>query len=183
LNEKNPFRTLSSREVYDNPWIRVVEHQVVKPRGGEGIYGVVHFKNRSVGVVPYDNGKIWLVGQYRFALGLYSWEIPEGGAPQGESLEACAERELREETGIRAGRLSKLFSMHVSNSASDEEAHLFLATELEHGPSAPEDTEELSVKALPLAEIMTLIEAGVITDGMTIAAIFKVALLEREGRL
>jgi ADP-ribose pyrophosphatase len=183
LSEDNPFRSLSSREVYDNPWIRVVEHQVVKPRGGEGIYGVVHFKNRAVGVVPYDNGKIWLVGQYRFALGLYSWEIPEGGAPYDEPLEACAQRELREETGLRAGRLSKLFSMHLSNSVSDEEAHLFLATELEHGVAEPEDTEELSVKALPLAEIMTLIEAGAITDSLTLAAIFRVALLEREGRL
>jgi 8-oxo-dGTP pyrophosphatase MutT (NUDIX family) len=183
LTEENPFRTLSSRTVYDNPWIRVVEHQVVKPRGGEGIYGVVHFKNRAVGVVPYDRGKIWLVGQYRFPLGFYSWEIPEGGAPPGESLEACAERELREETGLSAGRLSKLFSMHLSNSVSDEEAHVFLATELSQGAAAPEDTEELSVKALPLAEVMALIEQGVISDSITVAAMFRIALLEREGRL
>lgn len=183
MSEKNPFRTLSSREVYDNPWIRVIDHQVVKPRGGEGVYGVVHFKNRAVGVVPYDNGKIWLVGQYRFPLERYSWEIPEGGAPLGEPLETCALRELQEETGLRAGRLSKLFTMHISNSVTDEVAHVFLATELEPGPPAPEDTEELSVKALPLDEVMKLIEQAVITDSITVASIFRVALLQREGRL
>lgn len=183
MSERNPFRTLSSREVYDNPWIRVIDHQVVKPRGGEGVYGVVHFKNRAVGVVPYDNGKIWLVGQYRFPLERYSWEIPEGGAPPGEPLETCALRELQEETGLRAGRLSKLFTMHISNSVTDEVGHVFLATELEPGPSAPEDTEELSVKALPLDEVLALIEQGVITDSITVASIFRVALLKREGRL
>jgi 8-oxo-dGTP pyrophosphatase MutT (NUDIX family) len=183
LNERNPFRTLSSREVYDNPWIRVVEHQVQKPQGGAGIYGVVHFKNRAVGVVPYQDGEIWLVGQYRFPLGCYSWEIPEGGAPLDEAIEVCAARELREETGLSAGRLSKLFSMHLSNSVSDEVAHVFLATELELGKSSPEDTEVLSVKRLPLAEVLSLIEAGTITDSITVAATFRLALLEREGRL
>lgn len=183
MSEENPFRTLSSRQVYDNPWIRVVDHQVLKPRGGEGVYGVVHFKNRAVGVVPYDHGKIWLVGQYRFPLGRYSWEIPEGGAPFDEPLEACAERELREETGLRAGRLAKLFSMHLSNSVTDEEAHVFLASELSQGAPAPEDTEELRVKALPLPEVMALIERGEITDSISVAAIFRVVLLEREGRL
>lgn len=183
MSERNPFRTLSSREVYDNPWIRVVEHQVVKPRGGEGVYGVVHFKNRAVGVVPYDDGQIWLVGQYRFPLALYSWEIPEGGAPLDEPLDECARRELREETGLTAGRLSKLFSMHLSNSVTDEEAHVFLATELELGEAAPEDTEELSLKRLPLTEVLSLIEAGAITDSLTVTAIFRIALLARDGRL
>jgi 8-oxo-dGTP pyrophosphatase MutT (NUDIX family) len=183
LNERNPFRTLSSREVYDNPWIRVVEHQVLKPHGGEGVYGVVHFKNRAVGVVPYQDGEIWLVGQYRFPLGFYSWEIPEGGAALDERIEDCAARELREETGLSAGRLSKLFSMHLSNSVTDEVAHVFLATELELGTSCPDDTEVLSLKRLPLAEVLSLIEAGIITDSITVAATFRLALLEREGRL
>lgn len=183
MSGENPFRVLSSREVYDNPWIRVVDHQIVKPRGGEGVYGVVHFKNRAVGVVPYQDGKVWLVGQYRFPLQQYTWELPEGGAPFDEPLEACALRELREETGLIAGRLSRLFSMHVSNSVTDEVAYVFLATELTLGDAEPEDTEELRVKSLPLAEVMAQIERGEITDSITVAAIFRIALLEREGRL
>jgi 8-oxo-dGTP pyrophosphatase MutT (NUDIX family) len=182
-NPRNPYRVLASRVAYDNPWIRVTHHTIQTPRGSNGIYGVVHFKNRAVGVVPYEAGSIWLVGQYRFPLSFYSWEIPEGGAPEGEDPEACALRELAEETGLRARRIRPLFDMHLSNSISDERAHLYLATELEPGPSAPEDTEELTVRRVPLDEAYGMVLRGEITDSLSVAAIFRLMLMRHEGTL
>lgn len=183
MSEENPFKVLASREVYDNPWISVTEHRVEKPRGGEGIYGVVHFKNRAVGVVPYQDGHVWMVGQYRFALGRYSWEIPEGGAPGSEPIEECARRELLEETGLTARRLDHLLTMHLSNSVTDEVAHVFLARELSAGTSSPEDTEVLSVKRMALDEVHALIQKGEITDCLTVAGILQVLLLRAQGSL
>jgi 8-oxo-dGTP pyrophosphatase MutT (NUDIX family) len=174
---------LTSRDVYENPWIHVVEHRIEKPRGGEGIYGVVHFKNRAVGVVPYQDGQVWLVGQYRFALARYSWEIPEGGAPPGEALEDSARRELVEEAGLIAGRLEKLATLHLSNSVTDEEAHIYLASDLAPGPSSPEDTEVLQVKRLPLDDAHRLVRKGVITDVLSVFAIQELVLRRYEGTL
>lgn len=183
MSEENPFKVLASREVYDNPWISVTEHRVEKPRGGEGIYGVVHFKNRAVGVVPYQDGYVWMVGQYRFALGRYSWEIPEGGAPGSETIEECARRELAEETGLSARRLDHLVTLHLSNSVTDEVAHIFIARDLSPGAASPEDTEVLRVKRMPLEEVHSLIQKGEITDALTVTGILKVLLLRAQGLL
>src|SRR5271167_62330 len=143
----NPWRTLSSRLVYENPWIRVREDQVRRPDGLPGIYGVVEFKNRAVGVLPVEaDGSIWLVGQFRYPLRAYSWEIPEGGGLPSEMPEATARRELREETGFTAGRVELLSTSHLSNSVSDELAYLFRATELTPGEDCPEGTEKLEVR-------------------------------------
>jgi ADP-ribose pyrophosphatase len=180
---RNPFGLLSSRPVYDNPWIAVTEHLVSKPRGGDGIYGVVHFKNRAVGVVPYERGDIWLVGQWRFPLSRYSWEIPEGGAPFDEDVEACARRELEEEAGLVAGRLTPLLTMHLSNSVSDEVAHVFVATELTRGLVAPDDTEELALRRVSLEDAYREVLAGEITDSMSVAAIFRMKLMVHAGEL
>jgi 8-oxo-dGTP pyrophosphatase MutT (NUDIX family) len=187
-DEQNPFQILYSKNVYDNPWIRVVEHQVRNPKGKPGIYGVIHFKNRAVGVIPYENGKIWLVGQHRFPLDLYSWEIPAGGSPIGggaaESLEDTARRELREETGLRALSIEPIVKMHLSNSVTDEFAVIFLATKLERvGPANPEDTEVLKLKEVTLAEAYRQVVSGEITDSMSVAGILRLALMEREGAL
>jgi len=179
----NPFEVITTRTAYANDWIRVFEHQVLKPDGSPGLYGVVQYRNRAVGVVPYENGRLWLVGQWRFPLGHYSWEIPEGGSPPGEDLAATARRELREETGLEAAALELILEMHLSNSVSDEYAAVFLARGLTRGEAAPEDTERLTVHDVSLDDAYELVCAGTITDAISVAAILKLMLLSRDGRL
>lgn len=168
----NPWQTRSQKSVYDNPWIAVEHREVITPGGSDGIYGIVHFKNRAIGIVPLDEaGNIWLVGQYRYALDEYSWEIPEGGAPFGESALVAAQRELQEETGITASRWDELLQFTTSNSVTDERGVAFLARGLSFGAAAPEDTEDITVVKLPLARAIALIFEGVITDGLSIMAL------------
>ena len=168
----NPWTTLTEREVYSNPWIRVSHREVINPSGGKGIYGVVSFRNKAIGVIPVDEDlNTWLVGQYRYTLNEYSWEIPEGGGPEGEDPEDTAKRELLEETGISAGRLKMLAKIHTSNSVTDEEGFLFLASELILMEASPEETEELSVMKLPLAEAIRMVEDGRITDSLSMTGL------------
>ncbi|GAB4412455.1 MAG: NUDIX hydrolase [Bacteroidia bacterium] len=179
----NPWTTLASEIKYDNPWIRVTEHQVIHPNGQPGIYGVVGFKGRAVGVVPYEDGHIWMVGQYRYPLEQYSWEIPEGGSSPDEDTADTARRELREETGLTAGSLVSLFEMHLSNSATDEWAIVYLARDLVQGESAPEASEALHVRRMSLDEVYAEVEARRITDSMTVAAVYKLMLMRARGEL
>jgi len=173
----NPWKTRSSRLVYDNPWIRVREDEVLRPDGLPGIYGVVHFKNRAVGVLPVDQeGRIWLVGQYRYPLQAYSWEIPEGGSPESETPEATARRELREETGLTAGRLELIATAHLSNSVSDELAYVFRATELTLGTDEPEGSEQIAVRRLDWKEAVRMLRGGEITDSMSVIALLHEAV-------
>ncbi len=167
---KNPWTTLSSRETYSNPWIRVREDQVLNPSGGRGIYGVVEYKNRAVGVIPVDEeGFTWLVGQYRYTHHTYEWEIPEGGCPEGEELLDCARRELLEETGIMAQSFEMILDgIQLSNSVSDEVAYIYTARGLTFTDSQPEPTEKLQVKRLPLEEAIELARNGTIRDGMSV---------------
>jgi 8-oxo-dGTP pyrophosphatase MutT (NUDIX family) len=178
--EDNPWRTLSSREIYENPWIRVHEDQVVRPDGERGIYGVVHFKNIAVGVLPVDGDHVYLVGQYRYPLDLYSWEIPEGGCPPGEDPLAAARRELAEETGLRADHWEKLGEAHLSNSVSDEYAVWYLATGLTQGVASPEGSERLVVRRALFEEVLGDVRSGKITDSMTVMAVLNYALLRKE---
>lgn len=185
LGGENPWQTHSNRVAYENAWIRVVENQVTNPQGGRGIYGVVHFRNRAVGVVALDadNG-IWLVGQYRYALGCFEWEIPEGGAPAGEALEVCARRELEEETGIRAASLEPLLmGMELSNSVTDELAYVFLARGLTFHQSAPEATEKLTVRRVTLEEAFEMLDRGELRDSMTVAGLLKLRVEILLGRI
>ena len=175
---KNPWKILSSSPVYENNWINLTEYSVVNPGGGQGIYGKVHFKNRAVGIVPIDEeGNIYLVGQFRFALDAFSWEIPEGGAPFHEDLLDSAKRELKEETGIEARSWKKLLDIHLSNSVSDEIGHVYMATGLSYTDAEPEETEEIHVKKLPFDEAYQMVIDGEITDSMSIAGILRTKLL------
>lgn len=169
----NPWTTTSSRTVYENPWIRVREDQVIQPDGKPGIYGVVHFKNKAIGVLPVaENGDIWLVGQHRYPLDQYSWEIPEGGCPEGEDIEACARRELVEETGLTAEQLEPIATLHLSNSVSDEWGVVYRATGLTEGPSQPDGCERLEIRRLSFAEAEAMVARGEITDSLSVLAIF-----------
>jgi 8-oxo-dGTP pyrophosphatase MutT (NUDIX family) len=181
-DRSNPWQTVARRFVYENPWIRVREDQVLRPDGLPGIYGVVEFKNRAVGVLPVDHdGSIWLVGQYRYPLQAYSWEIPEGGSPDSESAEATAIRELREETGLLAGRMELMLTSHLSNSVSDELGYLFRATELTHGANDPEGTERIAVRRFEWDLAWRMLKSGEITDSLSVMALLNEAIRRLEG--
>ena len=174
------WKRLSRRTVFENPWFAVTEDHVVNPGGGENQYGVVHFKNKAVGIVPLDeDGNTWLVGQDRYTLGEYSWEIPMGGAPLDETPLAAAKRELKEETGLAAARWTQLMRLHTSNSVTDEEGIVFLAEELLQGEPAFEETERLEIRRLPLDDAIDMVIRGEITDAISVAAILRVASLRR----
>jgi 8-oxo-dGTP pyrophosphatase MutT (NUDIX family) len=180
----NPWTILGQRAVYDNKWIGVTEYQVLNPSGGEGIYGKVHFKSLAIGILPLDKDlNTWLVGQYRFPLDSYSWEIPEGGGDLLIEPEESARRELLEETGLVAHKWTWLQDLHLSNSVSDEKAILFLARDLEQREAMPEETEDLTVRKIPFAEAFEMVERGEITDAMAVAAIQKVQLMLLAGKL
>lgn len=170
--EGNPWKTKSAKEVYANPWIRIEHHEVVNPSGGDGIYGVVCFQNLAIGVVPVDaEMNTYLVGQFRYTLNQYSWEIPEGGGPKGEEPIETARRELLEETGLIARTWTMLCPIHTSNSVTDEAGFVFMAQDLEQGESEPEETEDLLVWKLPLAEAIAMVERGEITDSLSVAGL------------
>ena len=180
MAQHKPWKTLTSREVYDNRWIRVEEHDVINPAGGEGIYGKVHFKNKAIGIIPIDrDGNTWLVGHFRYTLNEFSWEIPEGGGPLGTDPLSAAQRELREETGLKAQRWELIMRFHTSNSVTDEEGFVFLAEDLEQGEQELEETEtDLQVRKLPFQEALNMVLRGEITDSMSVAGILKVARLK-----
>jgi len=181
---ENPWQVLSSREIYNNPWINLTEHQVVNPGGGKGIYGQVHFKNLAIGVVVLDEtDHTWLVGQYRFTLDEYSWEIPAGGCPLDSDPLETAKRELLEETGISANDWTEIQRMHLSNSVSDELAIIYLARDLGYGTAEPEETEQLQVQKIAFEDAYQMVSSGQITDSLSVAAILKLKLMKAEGNL
>lgn len=181
--QANPWTVLSSQIVYNNPWIEVTEHQVLNAAGNPGIYGVVHFHNLAVGVVPYSDGKIWMVGQYRFPLKAYSWEIPEGGGKMDVDPLESAKRELLEETGLTAEKYERLLEMDLSNSVSDERGIVYLATGLSQGVATPEEDEVLHLRQLSLEEAFGMADRGEIRDSLTVAALFRLRVMELEGKL
>ncbi|WP_183567854.1 NUDIX domain-containing protein [Mucilaginibacter sp. SP1R1] len=182
--EKNPWKITSEKDVYNNPWIGVTEYQVINPSGNPGIYGKVHFKNMAIGVLPLDDElNTYLVGQYRFPIDHYSWEMPEGGGPEGTDPLESAKRELLEETGLKASKWTEIQRMHLSNSVSDELSIIYLARGLAQFEAEPEDTEQLIIKKVPFAEVYRMVCDGEITDSMTVVAVLRVQLLLSENRL
>ena len=174
----NPWTTKERAKIYDNPWVTVYKDQVINPSGNDGIYGWVHFKNKAIGIIPLDEaGNTWLVGQYRYTLDEYSWEIPMGGGASEEEPLVSAQRELKEETGLSANQWTPIMRIHTSNSVTDEEGFIFVAQELTQGETEFEETEQLIVKKLPLSEAVAMVMDGKITDAISVAGILKVAKL------
>lgn len=172
---ENPWKTKSLEKIYDNPWITVEHHQVVNPSGRDGIYGKVHFKNKALAIIPIDaEGYTWLVGQYRYTLDEYAWEIPMGGGPHSVDILDSAKRELKEETGLTAVKWTQIMRIHTSNSVTDEEGFVFLAEELTHGETEFEETEQLQVKKIKLVDAIQMVMDGTITDAISIAGLLKV---------
>lgn len=175
---ENPWQVLGSNDVYDNPWFRVVEHEVIHPAGNPGVYGVVSFRNLAVGIIPLDDtDHTWIVGQYRFALNQYSWEIPMGGVPLDTDPLVGAQRELREETGLTANDWQQILSVRVSNSVTDESGVVYVATGLRQGRPDFDDTERIEIRRLPFAEALKMVIDGDITDCLSVAGILKLAAL------
>lgn len=176
MKTHNPWITKKTNEIYQNPWIRVEEHEIINPAGNDGIYGTIHFKNKAMAIIPIDQERnTWLVGQYRYPLDQYSWEVPMGGGPIGEDLLKSAKRELKEETGLTAQKWTEIMKIHTSNSVTDEEGIVYLAEDLTQGESEFEETEILHIRKLPFAEVLEMVMNGSITDGISIAGILKAA--------
>lgn len=184
FEEQNNWQTLRTEIVYDNPWIEVTHRDVINPSGGKGIYGKIHFKNVAIGIIPLDEMyNTWLVGQYRYTLGQYSWEIPEGGCPIDTSPLATAKRELLEETGIVASKWTPLLDIHTSNSVTDEFGHAFVAQGLTFQEAEPEETEDLQLIKLPLAAAFEKVMNNEITDSLSVAALMKCMWWKQQGKI
>jgi len=179
---ENPWQTISTETRYDNPWITVTHNKVINPAGNDGIYGKVHFKNKGIAILPLDHdNNTWLVGQYRYTVDTYSWEIPEGGGSDTSTPLESAQRELQEETGIVANRWTEFLYAHMSNSVSDEEAYGFIAQDLSFTDAQPEETEALARIKLPFDEALDMALNGKITDILSVTCLIKAAHLLEKG--
>jgi len=170
----NPWITHHSKTIFNNPWIELTEHDVTNPGGGKNLYGKVHFKNYALGVVALDEEmNTWLVGQWRYPLNAYSWEIPMGGGLLEHDRLDSAKKELKEETGITARNWKEVTKIHLPNSVSDEVGYGYLAQNLTFGETEFEETEDLEIKKLPFREAVQMCIDGEITDSLSVATILK----------
>lgn len=183
-DDANPWTVTGVTRPFENGWFGIDSNAVIHPGGEAGVYSVIRIRRLAVGVLPIDpDGQVHLVGQWRFPLGRYSWEMPEGGAEPGEAPLECARRELAEETGLSAGRLEPILEMDLSNSLTDEQAIIFLATELTPGEARPEPTEVLKRRRAPFREALARAADGRIRDSLTVAALLRAHHMAVTGRL
>jgi 8-oxo-dGTP pyrophosphatase MutT (NUDIX family) len=175
MNEApNPWTKLSSEVKYENPWIKVTEDKILNPAGNRGIYGVVHFKTHAIAIIPLDeHNNTWIVGQYRYPLSSYEWEVIEGGCPEGTALLDSARRELIEEAGLRAEEFELILEMQLSNSTTDELSYTYIARGLTYVGERPEEDEQLCIKKLPFEEVYQMVLCNEIRDGLAVASILR----------
>jgi len=180
----NPWKVLTSKDLYENEWIILQEDKVISPREKKSLYAWIKFKKRTVGIIALDEDKhLWLVGQYRYPIGQYSWEIPGGGALTDEDVLETAKRELKEETGLTANKWQLILHMYTCNSITDEEVFVFLAKELFHGKMELEETEHIILKKISSQVALEMINNGLITDAVSIAGLLKLMFNENISNL
>ncbi len=181
---ENPWTVIDKLEVYASPWITVEHHNVLNPAGNPGTYSVVRFDKLAIGVVPLDEeNNTWIVGQYRYPLDVFTWEIPEGGGDRNLPPVESAKRELLEECGIIAQEYIPLQQLQLSNSATDEIAHLFVAKKLSFTQAQPEENEQLTIRKVHFDTLYQMVVDGEITDSLSVAAVLRIKLMMLSGRL
>lgn len=178
------WRDGGAATVFENPWMRLTRHQATAPTGAPADYVVMRPRNLAAGVLPlHDDGTVTLVGQHRFATMRYSWEMPEGGVPEGEDPLAGIQRELAEEAGLVADHWLEVLRLDLSNSITDERAVCWLAWGLGAAATAPDPTEDLRIVRVPFLSLIEEIDRGAVRDVMTVATALKAHHMAREGRL
>jgi 8-oxo-dGTP pyrophosphatase MutT (NUDIX family) len=178
------WQKVASHIAFQNPWITIESHDVIAPTGRPAHYGLVRFANRAIGVLPlFDDGTVPLVGQARFALDSFSWEIPEGGAPYDEDPLDGAKRELREETGLVAANWTEIAQLELSNSVTDEVAVCYLATGLSEGEVEPDETEALTQMRVPFKTLLDAVIKGQVRDALTVVSVLRVHHMAVTGDL
>lgn len=184
LIQHGPWKTHSTETVYDCPWIRLDISNVTSPGGSSSQYHVVHFHHWAIGIIPMDDeGNVWLVGQYRYPLKTFCWEIPEGGGRMTDDPLDTAKRELKEETGFTAHTWERILETHLSNSATNEWGVLFLATGLTEGVAEPDEDEDIELRKLSVDEFYHEVMSGKITDSLTIMAAQQLWIRKLEGKI